>query len=132
MAICDENSIPLGFSLHSAQDHETKCIECTFEGLYCPRLPKVVLGDKAYDCQTLQLQTYFDYGIELRAPFRKNSTQTPLDQESSVNKRGRWKIERLFAWLKSFRRLACRWEYHPENFLAMVHVAAIIITLNRF
>jgi hypothetical protein len=132
MAICDESSLPLGFSLHSAQLHETQCLKDTIEALHCPLSPQRMLGDKAYDSQGLQLQIYFDYGIELGAPARKNATQTLDTGNKDINRQGRWKIERLFSWLKSFRRLVCRWEYHPENFLAMVHLASILLLLRRF
>ncbi|HXX13860.1 MAG TPA: transposase, partial [Candidatus Eremiobacteraceae bacterium] len=43
--------------------------------------------------------------------------------------RRRWKIERLFAWLHNFRRVVIRWEYYPENFLAMVQLACAVILL---
>lgn len=43
----------------------------------------------------------------------------------------RWKVERLFAWLFNFRRLVVRYEYHAENFLGFVHLAAAIILLRH-
>ena len=40
-----------------------------------------------------------------------------------------WKVERLFAWLHSFRRLVTRWERHAENFLGFVHFGCFKILL---
>ncbi|MDQ3833842.1 MAG: IS5/IS1182 family transposase, partial [Actinomycetota bacterium] len=42
-----------------------------------------------------------------------------------------WKIERLFAWLSSFRRLVVRHECRADNFLGFVHLGCIVILLGR-
>jgi IS4 transposase len=41
----------------------------------------------------------------------------------------RWAVERLFAWLQRFRRLATRYKFHAENFLGMVRLACMKIML---
>ncbi|MDI3286584.1 transposase, partial [Polyangium sp. 15x6] len=41
----------------------------------------------------------------------------------------RWKVERLFAWLQSFRRIVVRYERHAENFLGFVHLGCIVVYL---
>jgi transposase len=43
----------------------------------------------------------------------------------------RWKIERLFAWLKNFRRISSRWERHATNFLGTVQLGCVLILLRR-
>ena len=43
--------------------------------------------------------------------------------------KGRWSVERLFAWLQWFRRLVTRYECHIENFLGMVHLSCMRIML---
>jgi IS4 transposase len=40
--------------------------------------------------------------------------------------RHRWKIERLFAWLQSFRRLVTRYKHSLENFTGMLHFACAV------
>ena len=49
------------------------------------------------------------HGIEMIAPNRRKRKRT---QDGRPPRRylRRWKIERLFAWLKNFRRLTGRWE----------------------
>ena len=37
----------------------------------------------------------------------------------------RWKIERLFAWLQNFRRIAMRFDFHDENISASSIWAAL-------
>jgi len=73
-----------------------------------------------------------DWGIILRAPLRKNNRQIVRDPKDEIDKKNRWKIERLISWLKNFRRVNMRWEYHPENFLSWIFLAATLITFNRF
>jgi transposase len=38
-------------------------------------------------------------------------------------------VERLFNRLKQFRRIATRYEKRAQNYLAMLHVAAIMLWL---
>jgi transposase len=54
--------------------------------------------------------------VEMIAPNRRKRKKTQ-DGRPLRRYRRRWKIERLFAWLKNFRRIACRWERHAANFL---------------
>ena len=43
----------------------------------------------------------------------------------------RWKVERLFAWLKNFRRLVARSERKESNFLGFLYFGCIVILLRR-
>lgn len=94
-------------------------------------LPQQIFGDKAYDSQGLQNELALEWGVELSAPLRRSNKQIILERPISWQK-GRWKIERLFAWIKSFRRTNSRWEYYPENFLSWIFLAASIILFFRF
>jgi transposase len=38
-------------------------------------------------------------------------------------------VERFFAWLKSFKRITIRYERLATTFLALVHIACILIYL---
>ena len=44
----------------------------------------------------------------------------------------RWKVERLFAWLHNFRRIAMRFNLHVEDFLGFVHLGYIEILLRCY
>ena len=46
--------------------------------------------------------------------------------------RARNQVERLFNRLKQFRRLATRHEKRAANYLAMLHLGAILIWINAF
>jgi transposase len=43
----------------------------------------------------------------------------------------RWKVERLFGWIKRFRRVATRWDTISDNYLGFVQLAAAVIVLKR-
>lgn len=45
----------------------------------------------------------------------------------------RFKIEGIFAWLDTYKRLLIRFEVLPDNFKAWLHIAATMINLrNKF
>ncbi len=67
-------------------------------------------------------------GVEMIAPNRPKRIKT---QDGIPLRRclRRWKIERLFARLKNFRRIASRWERSADNLLAMVQLGCMLILL---
>jgi transposase len=133
MAICDGTGRPLGFSIHGAGKYETKCVEDVLEAISSANLPTSVFGDKAYDSQGLQFDIDQNWEIVLDAPVRKNSTRVVNDdEETETNRKCRSKVERMFSWIKTFRRTNMRCEYHPENFLSGIYLPASIILFFRF
>jgi transposase len=89
-----------------------------------------MIGDRAYDADQLD-QRLKEQGITLIAPHRPNRRRKTQDHRPLRRYRRRWKVERLFAWLHSFRRLVTRWEYHATNFLGMVQLGCMLILLRR-
>jgi transposase len=89
-----------------------------------------LIGDRAYDSDPLDVQICERFGVQLIAPHHPmRSRKATQDGRVLRRYRRRWKIERLFAWLHNFRRVVIRWEYYPENFLAMVQLACAVILL---
>jgi transposase len=39
----------------------------------------------------------------------------------------RWVVERTHSWLNRFRKLMIRWEKKPENYLALMQFACVMI-----
>ena len=97
-------------------------MEYALAGSFLDELPARLIGDKAYDSDPLDRMLQDEYGIEMIAPNRRNRSRSQ-DGRQLRRYRRRWKVERLFAWMHSFRRLVTRWEYHVENFLGFVHLA---------
>lgn len=95
------------------------------------RLPPLI-GDKAYDSDPLD-QELVQRGIELMAPHRANRKKAATQDGRPLRRyRRRWKVERLWAWLQNFRRVATRFDYHVENLLGFVHLGCIKILLRCY
>jgi transposase len=58
---------------------------------------------------------------------RRRRLRTPDPQA-----RQRWPVERTNAWLKSYRRIATRRDRKPDNYLAFLHLAMILILARSF
>jgi transposase len=106
-------------------------VEQTLASRFVNDLPERLIGDKAYDSDRLDERLLEKYGIEMISPNRDGNRHA---QEGRALRRYRrhWKIERLFAWLTSFRRIPVRYEYWIENYLGFLHLACILILLRCF
>jgi transposase len=105
-------------------------VEEVLAGSFLDELPARLIGDKAYDSDQLDQKLAEDYAIELIAPNRRKRSQTQ-DGRKLRRYRRRWRVERLFAWMHTFRRLVTRWEYHIENFLGFVRLACLHLLLRH-
>ena len=82
-----------------------------------------LIADKAYDTNPLR-NLLADNGIEAVIPsIRRRKLLIPYD---TVAYRDRNLIERMYARLKDFRRIATRYDKLARNFLAGVLVAATV------
>ena len=91
-----------------------------------------MIGDKAYDSDPLDSELA-ERGIELIAPHRANRKKLATQDGRKLRRyRRRWKVERLWAWLQNFRRVATRFDFHVENFLGFVHLGCIKILLRCY
>jgi len=98
---------------------------------FIDELPAKLIGDKAYDSDPLDQKLATEYGIEMIAPNRRKRRRKTQDGRPLRRYRRRWKVERLFAWMHTFRRLVTRWEYHVENFLGFVQLACLHMMLRH-
>jgi len=131
MAMADGAGLPIALCVTSATPHEVKLVEATLEGCWVPAWPKRLIGDRAYDSDSLD-RCLAQKGIDMIAPHRRHRRKPPTQDGRKLRRyRRRWKIERLFAWLGNFRRLLVRWERHVENFLGFVHLGCMLILLKR-
>jgi transposase len=130
MAVANASGLPIAAHVASATPHEVTLVEDTLDRGFTNELPERLIGDKAYDSDPLDAKLEEDWGIEMIAPNRRKRRKT---QDGRALRRycRRWKVERLFAWLQNFRRLVVRYEFHAENFLAMVQLGCIIILLRH-
>jgi transposase len=85
-----------------------------------------VIADRAYDADQL-MDTILDAGsIPVIPPRRHRRFQHKYDTELYKERN---QIERLFAKLKEFRRIATRYDKLLANFLGFVKIAAIQLWL---
>ncbi len=93
-------------------------------------LPPRLIADKAWDSSKMQRALKEERGIELIAPTKRNSRRKQ-DGRSLRRYKRRWKVERLFAWLKRWRRIATRWERKADNYLGMLHLGCAVLLLRK-
>jgi transposase len=129
MAIADGSGVPIAVGVTSASPNESTLVESTLDRRHIGPFPERMIGDKAYDSDPLD-ERMRQRGIEMIAPNRQKRRKTQ-DGRPLRRYRHRWKIERVFAWLKNFRRICCRWERHADNFLGMVQLGCMLILLRH-
>jgi transposase len=127
MAIADSSGLPIAVCIESASPHEVTLVDRTLDSCFLAELPKRLIGDKAYDSDKLDARLAKERGIELIAPNRVNRKNFTQDRRPLRRYRRRWKVERLFGWLQSFRRIVIRYERHAENFLGFVHLGCLVL-----
>ncbi len=109
MAITDSSGLSVAACLARASTHEVKLVETTLDSLFIAGKPKKLIGDKAYDNDKLNNYLLKKQGVEMSTLHRRSHTK-PKTQDGRKLRRyqRRWKVERLFAWLQNFRRLAAQ------------------------
>lgn len=85
-----------------------------------------VIADRAYDADRLMDLILDQGGTPVIPPRRHRRVQHAYD---TALYKERNQVERLFAKLKEFRRIATRYDKILENFLGFVKIAAIQIWL---
>jgi transposase len=132
MVVADNASLPLAVHAASAAPHEVTLVGETLLQSFIAEQPARLIGDKAYDSDPLDRELA-ERGIELIAPHRANRKKAPTQDGRKLRRyKRRWKVERLWAWLQNFRRVATRFDFHVENFLGFVHLGCIKILLRCY
>lgn len=91
-----------------------------------------MIYDRAADSDPLRARLA-ENGIELICPHRKNRKKAKTQDGRTLRRyKRRWKIERSIAWIGNYRRIVVRYERNWRIYQAFVHIACLLITLNRF
>jgi len=88
--------------------------------------PQYVLADAGYDSDATRKRIRKNHGI---ACIRPNPTRKVRKRYDKRRYKHRNVIERLFGAIKSFRRVATRYEKKAENFLGFIWLAATLVNL---
>lgn len=107
-------------------------VDKTLDEAFVDELPPRLIADRAFDSAPLAQRLRKERRIELIAPLRCNTTTRTQDGRKLRRYKRRWKVERLFAWLKRFRRIATRYERKAENFLGFLHLGCILVLTRHF
>jgi len=114
--------LPVRVVLTPGQAADVKQAEKLMEGVPA----EVVIGDKGYDSDPL-VEAIEAKGAEAVIPPRSNRKQPRAYDPERYKDRNL--VERFFSKVKQFRRVATRYEKTARNFLAIVHLASIMILL---
>ena len=93
------------------------------------RFPRMhsILADWGYEGR--QNRTYLEFGWLLKITKRPRKKKGQKGMFQVIPKR--WIVERTFAWLGIFRRLAIDFEVTTKSAEAFIHIAAISIALKK-
>ena len=127
--VADSDGLPLAVHIDAGNRFDSVLTERTLDAAFVQKLPPRLIADKAWDGRVLQQRLKAERGIELIAPNKRTSRRFKTDGRKLRRYKRRWKIERLFAWLKRWRRLSTRWERKAENFLGFVHLGCVVLLL---
>ncbi len=117
----------MAIKVHEANIHDSKGAIPTIANLVWkfPRLTKI-LADGGYQGD-LRVWVKEKLDKELEVVLRPKES---FKKFNFISKR--WIVERTFSWLENYRRLIIDYEFLMETAEAMVSIAFIQITLNRF
>jgi len=124
-ALVGANSLPLAIQLESANPHEATTAVALLD--LVDELPPLIVADRAYDSDPLRDEVKAR-DAKLLSPHRSTRKKPPRDQEHiGRHYKNRWCVERFFAWLAAWRRLATRWEAKSLNYNTWVSLATSLI-----
>ncbi len=118
---CDDQGKPLILLLTEGQKSDVKGAEHMLEHL--PR-NAVLIADRAYDSKAFR-DALAEREITACIPSSR-TRKIPIPHDERLYRK-RNAVERFFARLKDFRRIAMRYDRCPNSFFAAVIIAAITI-----
>ena len=127
--VTDAGGVPIGVTTDAANVPETVLAGVALAGI--PAVVPVpagvpVVADRGYDSDPLREQLAADGFIR-----RNRRRPRTADGRRLRRYKRRWKVERSFAWLHSYRRVVTRFERRVDLYDGFVHLACAFMALNR-
>lgn len=113
---------PLRFLLSPGQSADITMAAKLIDGYRAAAL----IADRAYDCDAF-VELLSKTATEAVIPSRRNRKQQRQIDRNLY--RDRNKVERFFAWIKLFRRIATRYEKTASSYLGLLHLAGAFFWL---
>lgn len=121
--VIDTTGCVLAATVHAANVHDSQGARPLFERLF-ETVPTVqwIWADQAYEGDLVEwMKTAFSCTLDIVYKTAKEFKVLPR----------RWVVERTFAWLSRYRRLAREYEKRPASSTAMIYAASIRIMLKK-
>ncbi len=120
--------MPLSIAIGPRNEHDFKRLTELVSWLDAK--PREPYADTAYDTEGIR-SDLSSMDIEPNIPVNPRNGRRPRHYNVELYRRVRSAVERFFALIKSFRRLAIRYERLVEMFSAFMKVECIIIYIRR-
>jgi transposase len=142
MLIVDGNGLPLGFYLDSADRAEVRLARDALDTIRVARRsgrpksrPELLVADRGYDSSDFR-QLLRRRGIRMCIPAKRRPASWRAKRGRPIVARReayhlRYKVERSFAWLGTFRHLLIRWERLFSVYRSGFAFAVMILCLRR-
>lgn len=122
--VVDTLGLPLALQVSSAQEQDGQAgVELLWQLEQASDRLKLIRADHSYQGSFEKAASYYQWQVEI--------TQKPESQQGFVPQKGRWQVERSFAWLNFFRRLSKDYEKTIASSLCFLQLAFIDILLAR-
>jgi putative transposase len=128
--LTDGRGIPISIVLAAANVPDYQLFQETVESIAIKRpkptsrRPQGLSLDKGYEYDEVE-ESARRYGFDLHLRHKREKKRKP--------KRGKarhWVVERAHSWFNRDRAVLIRWEKEPENYEAMLHIAAALMAYN--
>jgi transposase len=117
-ALVDANGLPILLKITPGQAHDGRSAADMFGSLTAG---DVLLADRAYDSDALRAEMA-ERGVWANVRAMPQRLQKPAFSTRLYKMRNA--VERFFSKIKHYRAIATRYEKHPENYLALIKLAA--------
>lgn len=122
--VVDTLGLPLAMYVSSAQEQDGQAgVELLWQLEKASNRLQLIRADHSYQGHFQECAQYYEWSVEI--------TQKLESQKGFVPQKGRWQVERSFAWLNFFRRLSKDYEKTTASSLCFLQLAFIDILLAR-
>ncbi len=117
-ALVDANGLPILLKITPGQAHDGRSAADMFDTL---GRGHILLADRAYDSNALRAEMK-KRGVKANIRAMPQRLQKPRFSHALYRLRNA--VERFFSKIKHYRAIATRYEKHPENYMALIKLAA--------